>query len=153
MSKTILIGVNNRFSDNANKWVFILLGLLFLTNGIINIYNNFEPFGRIFGVLVIIAGLWYIFYGIFGFTENSKLAPKVKVDESMIELKNSLWKSSTKLDWSELSSIKFGSYEVIFQLKDSSNSFSYNSNADVSITIKQTIRDFAERKNIEVIEG
>jgi hypothetical protein len=154
MSKTILIGMNNKFSASANKWLFSLTGLLFLVNGGFNIYsNNLEPFGLILGILMLIGGCYYVFYGLFGFSENSKFASKLKVDDLTIELKNSLWKPSTKLKWSQLSSIKFQSYEIIFQLGNSSSSFSYNSNSDVSIAIKQTIRDFAERKNVEVIGG
>ena len=154
MNNTILIGMNNRFSANANKWLFSITGLLFLMNGAWHIYtDNFDPVGVILGVLLIIGGLFYTLYGIFGFTEDSKFAPKVKIDESIIELKKSLWKSSTKLHWSDLSSIKFQPYEIIFHLKDSTKTFSYKSNADVSLSIKNTISVFAERKNIEVIAG
>ena len=154
MGKTILVGMNNKFSASANKWLFSLTGLLFLISGGFNIYtNNLEPFGFILGILMLIGGCYYVFYGLFGFSENSKFASKVKVDESMIELKNSLWKPSVTLNWADLSSIKFQPYEIIFQLQDSSNSFSYNSNSDISRTIKQTIREFAEQKEIEVIGG
>lgn len=154
MSKVILIGVNNKYSASANKYLLSLAGLLFLTNGMFIIYaNNLEPFGIILGVLTLIGGLWYIFYGIFGFSENSKFAPKVKVDKSMIELKNSLWKPSTTLKWTDLSWIKFQPYAIIFELQGSSHSFSYNSNSDVSRTIKQTIRKFAEERSIEVTGG
>ena len=154
MGKTILVGMNNKFSASANKWLFSLTGLLFLISGGFNIYtNNLEPFGFILGILMLIGGCYYVFYGLFGFSENSKFASKVKVDESMIELKNSLWKPSVTLKWADLSSIKFQPYEIIFQLQDSSNSFSYNSNSDISRTIKQTIREFAEQKEIEVIGG
>ena len=154
MGKIILIGMNNKFSAKANKWLFSLTGLLFLVNGSFNLYNsNLEPIGLILGVLMIIGGLFYLSYGLFGFSEHSKFAPKVKVDESAIELKNSLWKPSVKLNWSDLSSIKFEPYEVIFDIKDVSNSFSFNTNADVSVEIKQTIREIAERRNIEVVGG
>lgn len=34
MSKTIIIGMNNKFSVKANRWLFSLTGLLFFTNGI-----------------------------------------------------------------------------------------------------------------------
>lgn len=154
MSKTILIGMNNKFSAKANKWLFSLTGLLFLVNGGFNIYsNNLQPFRIILGILMLIGGIYYVFYGLFGFSHNSKLATKVKVNDYMIELKNSLWKPSTTIKWADLSSIKFQSYEIIFQLEGSSNSFSYNANSDVSKTIKQTIREFAERKNIEVVSG
>lgn len=154
MSKTIIIGMNNKFSAAANKWLFSLTGLLFFVNGGFNIYaNHIEPIGLVLGVLMLFGGCYYMFYGLFGFSKNSKFACKVKVDDSTIELKNSFRKPSTKLKWTQLSSIKFQPYEIIFQLGNSSCSFAYNSNSDVSIAIKQTIRDFAEQKNIEVIGG
>jgi len=154
MEKTILIGVNNKFSAKANKWIFSLTGLVFLANGAFNIYSyHHKFFVLILSVLMLIGGAYYVFYGIFGFLGNSTFALKVRVDESTIELKNNLWKPSTTLMWEDLSSIVFRPYEVIFQIQGSSHSFSYNSNIDVSIAIKQTIREFAERKNIEVIGG
>jgi len=154
MSETIVIGMPNEFSANTNKWLFSITGLFFLINGTMFIYENIlKPFGMVLGVLELVGGLYYIFYGLFGFLENSKFAPKLKIDESIIELKNSVWKPSKRLNWSDVSSIKFQSFEVIFQLKNSTSTFSYNSNADVSITIKQTIRKFAERKKIEIIGG
>ena len=154
MSKTILIGMNNKFTAKANKWLFSLTGLLFLVNGIFNLYNSIlEPIGLILGVSMIVGGIFYLFYGLFGFLENSKFSPKVQLDELTIELKNSLWKPSVKLKWSDLSSIKFEPYEVIFNINDVSNSFSFNANANVSVEIKQTIREMAERRNIDVVGG
>jgi hypothetical protein len=154
MGKTILIGMNNKFSAKANKWLFLLTALIFFINGGFNIYsNNPEPFRLVLGILMLIGGCYYVFYGLFGFAENSRFASKGKVDDSTIELKNSFWKPSTKLKWAQLSSIEYKPYEIIFKSGKSSSSFSYNSNADVSLAIKQTIRDFAERKNIEVIGG
>jgi hypothetical protein len=154
MKKTILIGMNNKFSANANKWLFSLTGLLFLGNGALSIYSNiFEPIGLVIGIFTLFGGLFYSFYGLFGFSENSKFASRVSVDNSTIEIKNSIWKPSFKLNWSDLSSIEFQSYQVTFNSNGAINSFSYRSNADVSKTIKQTIREFAERKNIAVTGG
>lgn len=154
MNKTILIGHNNKFSAYANKWLFILMGILFLVNGGLNIsYYPQEILRPLFGILTLMSGIFYFFYGLIGFSVNSKYSLKVKVDKSTIELKNSLWKASTKLNWSDISSIQFQPFEVIFGLKDTSNSFSYASNADVSIEIKQTLREFAESRGIEVIGG
>lgn len=61
MTKTILLGMNNRFPAKANKWLFSGTGLLFLINGISNIFRNaIEPIGFILGVLMTIGGLFYL---------------------------------------------------------------------------------------------
>ena len=146
--------MNNRFSAKANRWLFSLTGLLFLANGIFNIsYNKLEPLGMTLGVLILIGGWFYLFYGIFAFSQGSKFAPKIAFDESTIELKNSIWKSTTTLKWSEVSSITFESFDIIFQLQDHSASFSYKANPETSISIKQSIRDVAAQKNIFVTGG
>jgi hypothetical protein len=106
-----------------------------------------------FGVSQIIVGILMFFYALVGFSSSSKFAAKVKVDELTIELKNSFWKASTILNWSDISSIQLQSFNVIFNLKDSSTSFSYTSNAETSVDIKRTLGECAEQKNIEVTGG
>jgi hypothetical protein len=154
MNKVFIIGMNNKFSANANRWGFILVGLVFLANGYFNIHrSNLSLLGIILGTLMFGGGIYYLFYGVFGFAESSRFSLKVKVDESAIELKNSFWKPSKKLHWVDLSVIQFQHYQIIFELKDQSISFSYNANPEISIAIKQTIREVAEQKNIQVIGG
>ncbi|MEQ8238388.1 MAG: hypothetical protein RIA69_04205 [Cyclobacteriaceae bacterium] len=155
MKKVIIIGMNNKFSTKVNRWFSILTGLLFIVNGTMNIYRggDLKLLGIILGILMLAGACYYLFYGILGFAENSKFSPKVKVDESEIELKNSLWKPSQKLHWADLSTIHFQSYQILFELKDQTMSFSYHANPDVSKEIKQTIREFAEQKGIQVVGG
>lgn len=156
MSKTILIGMNNKFSVKANRWLFSLTGLFFLTNGTYLIYNynnSSEPVGLILGILILFGGLYYGMIGLTTFSQNSKFALRVKIDTNSIEFKNNLFKPVTKLNWADCQSIEFGLYEISFQLTDTTKVFSYNSNSDVSRDIKKTIREFAERKNVKVIGG
>ena len=91
--------------------------------------------------------------GLTAFSQNSKFALRVKIDNNGIELKNNFFKPVTQLNWTDLQSIEFGLYEISFQLTGTTKVFSYDSNANVSRDIKKTIREFAERKNVMVIGG
>ena len=157
MSKTILIGMNNKFSVKANRWLFSLTVLLLLTNGalylIYNYNNRLEPIGLILGILILFGGFYYGMIGLTAFSQNSKFALRVKIDNNNIELKNNFLKPVTRLNWTDLQSIEFGLYEISFQLTGTTKVFSYDSNADVSRDIKNTIREFAERKNVKIIGG
>ena len=156
MSKTILIGMNNKFSVKANRWLFSLTGLLLLTNGVYLIYNynnSLEPIGLILVILILFVGFYYGMIGLTAFSQNSKFALRVKIDNNSIELKNNFFKLVTQLNWTDLQSIEFGLYEISFQLTGTTKVFSYDSNAAVSREIKKTIREFAERKNVMVIGG
>lgn len=151
MNKTILIGIPNTYTKRVkNKWVLIASGLFFVPAGIYHILLN-QSFYIVIGIMWIIVGLYHFFNGIL--LIDSKFAPKVKVDERMIELKNNLWKPSIKSIWIEMSSIRFNPYEVVFQLEESLISFSYNTDSELSIEIKKTIREIAEYKNIQIIGG
>jgi hypothetical protein len=150
MKRTILIGIQNTYYKKANNWVLVLSGSMFVTGGVYYMMKN-HSFWLILGIMWTSLGLYHLFNGILSF--NSIFAPKVKVDEGMIELKNSIWKPAKILYWKDVSSINFNSYEVVFQLKNSSNTFSYNTTSDVSREIKQTIREIAELKNIQITGG
>lgn len=154
MTKTILLGTNNRFSAKANKWLFSLTGILFLCNGIFNIYANaIEPFGFILGVLLILGGLYYLIYGITAFSVKFKYAQRINIDDKIIALKNSFFKPATHLKWADIQAIEFGSYEIDFLLEGGRKTFSYQSNADVSIEIKMALTEFAESKGIRINES
>ena len=154
MEKTILIGMNNQYSAKANRWGFILTGLLFLFNGVLNIYNNsLEPLGLILGIGIFFGGIYFTFYGMTAFSKYSRFAMKIKITNKIIEIKNKLFGSAMRLNWSDITSIKFGFYEIIFQIENTTEVFEINSNADVSKEVKRIIREQAELKNIEVIGG
>lgn len=154
MTKTILIGMNNSFSAKANRWLFSLTGLLFLANGIFNVYaNSIEPVGFILGVLMILGGVYYCIYGLTAFSRSSRYALKVKMDDKVIELKNSFFKPAIRLKWADLQSIEFGAYEISFQMEGVRKIFSYHSNPNASIEIKKSIRAVAEARNIQIIGG
>ena len=153
MTRTILLGIDNKFSSQFNKWLFRIIGLLFSVIGIHDLYSYTSKTNLILGVLIIVIGIYYSVYGLIGFSKKSKHAPKIKVNKTTIAIKNGLWKGNDKLEWADVHSIHFSTYNITFQLKNNSYSFVYISNSDVSIKIKQTIREFALDKNIQVIGG
>ena len=58
MNKIIILGVNNRFLNNTNKWLYYVMGFLFLINGIGNLYQDiFSPIGVIFGIGAILTAI------------------------------------------------------------------------------------------------
>lgn len=153
-SKTILIGMNNKFSSRANKGLFVFLGLLFFLQGLMGFFREEIAWWRwLFGIIMVVGGISYVIYGFLAFSQNSKQAPRIIVDHEFIGLKHSIWKRAIQLSWSEVTSIEFKKFEVVFQGGEASKSFSYASNADVSIEIKQALREVAEEKGIEVIGG
>ncbi len=154
MSKTIILGINSNFLPSTSKWAFYLIGLTYSISGTINLMqNSIDTTETIFGSTMMIGGVLVIIYGYMQFSESSKYAPRVRVDENEIELKNSFTKPVKRIKWIEVKKIEFDAYQLIFQLSGGPLVFSYVSNPDVSIEIKKLIRETAEEKNIEVVGG
>lgn len=154
MAKTILIGINNKFSANAHKVNYILTGILYFILGITFIIKDGIGFwGYTPGILISIAGTLYALYGAMEFSENSKFASKVKVDDAEIVLKNSFWKPAHKIKWTDIVAINFEPYQIVFLLQNSTYEFAYKCDADISREAKRTIREIAEQKDIEITGG
>lgn len=89
--KIILMGFNNRFSNKANLSLYIITTALFITSGSLHIYNNsLDQWGMILGILMILLALINFGYGYLTLSTWSKYSPKVKVNDTFIELKNRL---------------------------------------------------------------
>ena len=154
MTKTIILGLNNNFSVRANRWLFVFAGLLFSLNGISHlISDSLKPYNLVLGIVFILFGLFYAIYGFFRFSTTSRFAPKIVLEDNLIALKKTFWKPAHTLKWPDIRSIEYGSYEIKFNLIDSSYLFSYSSGPDESIMIKKSIREFAHQKNIDVKGG
>lgn len=154
MSKTFLIGMSNNFSVSANRWLFGLSGSVFLANGCYHLFRNeIDALGLTLGISMIIIGLGYLFSVFFLFSERSTLAPRVKIDQSGIELREGVLKPLVKISWTELVGIEFKPYELTFESTDSSTTFSYNTSADLSRSIKEAVREYAESKGLVVKGG
>ena len=150
MNKTILIGNNNNFSLKTNRWIFGILGLIYLTLGGFKFYSS--------GISIASVG-WFtaggcIFvYGLMAFSKSSQFALRINITEEVIEIKDKYFKSSTVLNWMDILSIEFDKYEISFVQKSKTKTFSYESNPDVSIEIKSIIREIAEKKGVAIKGG
>jgi hypothetical protein len=98
-------------------------------------------------------GTYSCVFGLTAFSPNSRLALRIKVTDEFIEIKDKWLKPSIQLVWTNINSIEFGKYKIVFQLEESNKIFSYKSKANVSIKIKNLIREMADKKKIEVVDG
>ena len=100
-----------------------------------------------------VIGVYYCIYGLTAFSTNSRLALRIKITDEFIEIKDRFLKPPIHLIWTDLKSIEFGKYMIVFQLEESNKVFSYKSNANVSVEIKIMIREMADKRKIEVVGG
>ncbi len=85
------MGFNNRFSNKANLSLYIITTALFITSGSFHIYNSsLDQWGMILGILMILLALINFGYGYLTLSTWWKYSPKVKVNDTFIELKNRL---------------------------------------------------------------
>jgi len=155
MEKIILIGENNRLSIGATKWISVIMGTIWLFLGFVNLLRaqSFFELRYLLSLVIIIAGLIAIFYGLTAFSKKSKYSLRLKVNDSIIEYKSAYLKSVTRINWDDIDEIKFDAYRIDFQLHKEMKRFSYRSNPEVSKEIKETLRHMAEEKNIPVLGG
>ncbi len=151
MSKIILLGAGDEFSNKINKWTFIFGGFLFFAQSVLYIYSSTHGLTKNFSTsFTFLAGiyliLFLILFALIAFSKSSKYALKVKVDDAIIEFKTNFFKKPTKLNWHDIKFIEFKSYQINFHLGNSDKNISYDTSAPVSIEIKETLREIAERK-------
>ncbi len=153
MNHTILLTKNDSYiSAKTNRIMSIIGGLLFVSLGILQFYRYQNEYLILF-ILQSISGLYFIMYGYLGQSKKSKYAPKVLLTNEFILIKKSIWKPAKHLNWSDIKSIQYGSYQIDFQLTKEAYTFTYNTTSSTSLEIKRAIREFAENKSIEVNGG
>lgn len=154
MPKTVLIAKGNGYSARANRLIWIFIGIMFIINGtLLTIGNHEEPFKFSFGVIEFLFGLYALFYSIAVFSTNSKLAPRVKVDSDLIEVKKKMFGQVDRIEWDLIDKISFDSYSITFTKEGVNKVINYDTTSEVSIEIKEAIRETADAKGIEVIGG
>ena len=149
MNKTIVIGTRGSLSNKASFWLFMIIGTGFFLTGANDIYLSglsVESMGN------MVFGGFFCAYAIVTYFATS-YTPRIQIDSSTLELRNKVFGKTWQLDWSEIRSIEFRSFEIQFNLKDDVRVFSYGSNPETSMDIKKSIREMAENKDIEVIGG
>lgn len=155
MSKTILFGVGgNKLDVRIQKWSYFFLGAMLLGQGFLHFFSNGDGWVRsIMIMLMFFGGGYAIIFALFNFSKSSKYAPKLKIDDLSVELKTSLFKKRIKIKWKDIQSVSFKPYRVDFKVNDAVEVIAYDTTSDISIDIKETLREVAAKKDIEVIGG
>ena len=100
------------------KGLYIFTGIIFIINGGIILYsNNLKLLSIIVGVLMILAGLGYLFLSPFKYSQKSKFFPRVKINEVSIWAKTGFWSRPVIVRWEDIREIDLDSYRINFKLK------------------------------------
>ncbi len=97
-------------------------------------------------------GLSYLVRVIIYYTATP-VTPRVHISETDLLIKTKLFGRTYRFNWINIRSIKYNSYEIILELKDGVKAISYKCNPEVSLDIKQSLREMANTKDIEVVGG
>lgn len=102
-------------------------------------------------------GLLWIVYGIILFNLKNKLTPKIQIDEMEILIKEAIYKRPTKMKWENIKAINFIPYRLNFLLTDNTTKTlklwqGLSTDENVLVEIKKTIREFANDRQIKIIE-
>lgn len=147
MKKTFLL--------RTNPWIFTVIGVLFLMNGITRFFRIEELSGMEYGLMVLNfgAGIYALLFTIIVLTDWLGTAPKVVVFNEGVLMKSKALASGRQIAWSEIKAITFHSYQIDFKLETEPVFFNYRSSANTSKKIKDAIRDMAELKEIPITGG
>ncbi|MFY0688162.1 MAG: hypothetical protein JXQ90_13405 [Cyclobacteriaceae bacterium] len=150
--QVIAIGAHNRFSNKANRILAIFLGLTFIGQSIIyGIRTEGLDAYLIMTLLMGISGIGYIFYSYLYYSPQSKWSSKVVVTEDEIKLKPKFGQPYLSIKWNDVEALGLDSFSFSVVLKDQKERFfHYQTNADISVKIKQVLQNFAEQKAIPV---
>ncbi|MEQ8415112.1 MAG: hypothetical protein RIB71_11620 [Imperialibacter sp.] len=155
MTKTIIFGARDRSSLYSNKWVLMVAGTLFCAYSaywLVGYFDSGQGISIFFGVAWLGSGIYYLTTSMLLF--QTRYVPRAELDDRLLKLKGSLWGTLTVLSWDEIASITYKTFEINFQLRQGKEfEFEYRSNSETSIELKNLIREFAERKNIQVLGG
>lgn len=143
-------------TPKTTKWIY-------LVNGLVNCFVGYLQFLRrdswtnwatILGIVLVIAGPIMITYSLILFNSRNKLTPKVQLDETGISIKQDIHKRLVRIEWINIKEITYKSFELTFQLVDGEiETVSLPTNAETSITIKKTIRQIADDRQLKIIGG
>lgn len=139
------------FSPKYEKWIFIFNGIINSAIGARTLFHPDSTLGwKIVGIALLIGGPFMIVYGVLLFW----LSPKVCMDNQTISIKQRLFASPMRFSWDEIKEITYKPYELEFHLaNDAARSVHLNTTAKTSLAIKQTLREFADEKQIAVAGG
>jgi hypothetical protein len=150
MTKTI------ELTPKSTKWIFVVNGVINSGLGIRQILaaDSWTNWGSILGLLLIVVGPLMVMYGLILFVPESRLTPKIKVDENGIFIKEDIHKVKRLIDWKNIKEITYRPYELNFHLADNNTeTVNLATNREISIKVKRTIREFADGRQIKIVGG
>ena len=143
----------NRFSKRVNITLSFALGLLFITNGVLNLSKGPDNFELIFGVVMIIAGVLYPLLMYFNFSINNTFGRWVKVTEQAVLLKNKFFRPAEAIEISKIKEIELRPYTIVFNTGRKEITFSYRAAPEASRSVKTMLIDLAESKGFPIHAG
>lgn len=153
MKKTILLGLHDDVSPRWRMRLSIFVGIINVANGIRIVHKENSTLWFIMGLLLIVSGIVVSVYGYLAFSEKSRYAPRVAINDKLIFIKEKLMKHAVEIPWDHIDNISFAPYKIVLKLPYSDYVFSYRSASDASKEIKSSIREMAESKQIKVTGG
>ena len=136
------------------KEIYILVGILYILIGAGQLYSSHGKLLTIFlGSVLILLGLWITLAGSGMKSLESRLSPKVKIDQDKFSGKTTFFGKSFVCHWKDVKDIEFDSFIIRFRIKKGMESFRYNCIPEISIDIKNEVRKIAELKEIPVSGG
>lgn len=154
MQKTILL-TQNGLNRTVSKWLFVIVGLSNSINGVRNLTETpLTNWGLGLGILLLLSGLLMAILGLILFNPRNMFAPKVVIDEDRIQVREEVHVKTKTMNWGDIKEITYGPFSLDFLFKDNTSQLVIlRTDGVTSVEIKKSIRDFAERKSIEVIGG
>ncbi|MEO1054315.1 MAG: hypothetical protein AAFX87_27000 [Bacteroidota bacterium] len=152
MRKTIFLRSNNLKTIFATRTLFIATAAFFVTFGILELTGKSnQAILMTLSVPIIAIGALYFILSFILLSQNPKRAQRVAFDEEGIVYKFDLFRPITNLNWDKIKVIELDHHRINFILGKEKKSLFYSAPQEVSTDIKNTIRQFAYHKNIEVI--
>ena len=152
MDSCVYLG-ENQFSKRVNVTIYLVVGLVFISNGVISLSKGPKGFELIYGVVMIVAGILYPLFMYFNFTDNSKFGKWVRVTEQAVLFKNKFFQPAVVIEIAHIRKIRFKAYTVIFNVGQREISFSYKAAPEASKSVKAMLVELAQRKNISLQPG
>ncbi len=153
MKKTILLGLHEQFTRKTTRILTALTSgfLVIYGIGFLLQYTGLIPL--MLGAGSIVAGTYSLFLAVIAFRSKSKLAPRLEIRENEIAYKMRVFGKFEQITPNEILKVEFGQYLVRFIMNKQEKVFSYTRNTEVSLEIKESIREWCEEKEIQVVGG
>lgn len=150
MKKTIILS-DHLLNTKLSKGLLIALAIFTAIRGIEQLVDATRSTGQlalaIFSMMcgVYALGTAFILFG------NTRLTPKVEIDDTQICIRESISKPIKRIHWDNIKEIRFGSFELDFNYHNNTGQLiTLRTDAQTSISVKKSIREFAEARSIPI---